>query len=240
MSRLTERETAEIRRVKRAVQQGARDEISQVYLADGAPSRQSTPHADFATIVARYSGLAEIGWVLRHKIAAPVLHAIRVRRAIRDLESINDFLLRDIGIDRSRIEEIARGMAAEPTPAMRPAFGPFAAVRRWLIQRRTVNELSRLDDRVLADIGIVRSEIPSLVARLNETQVDGREGRIGSDQAAARTKSPVGGSQQWNLSRQAANDMARLDPENLADLGYVKGDAGRVPEAPAERKLAVG
>ncbi len=240
MSRLTEREIAEIRRVKRAVHQGARDEVSQVCLADGAPSRQSTPLADFATIVARHSGLADIGWVLRHKIAAPVLRAIRVRRAVGELESMNDSLLRDIGIDRSRIEEIARDMAAEPTPAMRPALGPFAALRRWLSQRQTVNELSRLDDRVLEDIGIVRSEIPSLVARLHKTQMDGRVGRISSDRVTARAGSPMRGSQQWNLSRQAADDMARFDPEALADLGYVKGDVDWVPEAPAERKLAAG
>ncbi len=240
MSRLTEREIAEIRRVKRAVHHEARDEVTQVSLADGAPSRHSTPLADFATTVARHSGLAEIGWVLRHKIAAPVLHAIRVRQAIRALELMSDSLLRDIGIDRGRIEETVMGVAAEPTPGMRPAFGPFAALRRWRSQRRTINELSRLNDRVLKDIGILRSEIPNLAARMHRTGTDGRMAGLGSDHVMARTTSAMHGIQQWNLSRQAANDMARIDQEALADLGYVQGDVDRVPEGLAERELAAG
>ena len=240
MSRMTEREIAEIRRVKRAIHHEARDEVTQVSLADGAPSRHSTPLADFATTVARHSGLAEIGWVLRHKIAAPVLRAIRVRRAIRDLESMSDILLRDIGIDRNRIEGTVMGVASESANAMRPAFGPFAALRRWLIQRRTINELSGLNDRVLEDIGIVRSEIPSLVARFHKTGMDGRMEGLGSDHVMARATSPARSLQQWNLSRQAANDMARFDQEALADLGYVKGELDRVPEVLGERKLAAG
>jgi uncharacterized protein YjiS (DUF1127 family) len=236
MSRLTEREIAEIRRVKRAVHQVARDEVSQVYLADGAPSRHSTPYADFATTVARQSGLAEIGWIVRQKIAAPVLRAIRVRRAIRELESMSDALLRDIGIDRNRIEETVRGVVGESTPETRPATGPFAALRRWRSQRHTINELSRLNDRVLEDIGILRSEIPGLVARIHKTPTDGRvQGQI-----PARTTSPLHSVQQWNLSRQAADDMARFDSEALADLGYVKGDIGETSERLAARKFAAG
>jgi uncharacterized protein YjiS (DUF1127 family) len=63
---------------------------------------------------------------------------------------------------------------------------------------------------------------------------------LGSDHVMARATSPARSLQQWNLSRQAANDMARIDQEALADLGYVKGDVDRVPEGLAERKLAAG
>jgi uncharacterized protein YjiS (DUF1127 family) len=34
--------------------------------------------------------------------------------------------------------------------------------RRWRNYERSVRELSRLDDRELADIGVTRSEIPAL------------------------------------------------------------------------------
>ena len=45
---------------------------------------------------------------------------------------------------------------------------------------------------------------------------------------------------QWNLSRQAAAQMARLDPDVLSDLGYVKGDVDWVPEVLAKRRLHRG
>ncbi len=40
-----------------------------------------------------------------------------------------------------------------------------ADVRQWFERRRTIAELSRLDDRLLADIGIVREDIPEAVRR---------------------------------------------------------------------------
>jgi len=42
---------------------------------------------------------------------------------------------------------------------------------------------------------------------------------------------------QWQMSRIAANQMARLDPDMLADLGYVKGDVDWVPEVLTQRRL---
>lgn len=42
--------------------------------------------------------------------------------------------------------------------------GPIAAYRGWRRRRRAAAELNRLDDRMLSDIGISRSEIPSVVA----------------------------------------------------------------------------
>lgn len=41
-----------------------------------------------------------------------------------------------------------------------------AAYRGWARRRKAAAELHRLDDRMLADIGIGRSEIPSVVAGL--------------------------------------------------------------------------
>jgi len=44
--------------------------------------------------------------------------------------------------------------------------GLVAAYRGWARRRKAAAELNRLDDRMLSDIGISRSEIPSVVARL--------------------------------------------------------------------------
>ncbi len=35
-------------------------------------------------------------------------------------------------------------------------------IRRWKLYNRNLRELSRLDDRELADIGICRSDIPAV------------------------------------------------------------------------------
>ncbi len=42
----------------------------------------------------------------------------------------------------------------------------FEMVRRWHRGNGTVTDLNKLDDRMLADIGIVRSDIRNLARRL--------------------------------------------------------------------------
>lgn len=39
----------------------------------------------------------------------------------------------------------------------------FTSIRQWHRNTETVNSLSRLDDRILADIGIVRGNIKNVV-----------------------------------------------------------------------------
>ena len=43
--------------------------------------------------------------------------------------------------------------------APRATEGLFETVKRWWMYRQTMNQLSRLSDRELADIGLIRSEI---------------------------------------------------------------------------------
>ncbi len=42
----------------------------------------------------------------------------------------------------------------------------FEMVRRWHRGNATITDLNKLDDRMLADIGIVRSDIRNLARRL--------------------------------------------------------------------------
>lgn len=240
MSRLTEREMEEIRRVKRAVQQEAREEISKVRLAHDVHTRQAArqaPRAGLLAVAARFSGLSEVVWILRCRLLAPLRQKIEKRRAIAEMRHLSDHALRDIGVERSQIEAVVHRMHRLPSQPARPEVGPIAAVRHWLWRRRTVNTLSLLSDRILEDIGLLRAHIPDFVEALEEA----RRSHLPEDPTVAQVvrfmKAPLRTFKQWNLSRRAANDLARLDPEALADIGYVKGDVDWVPEVLAERKL---
>ncbi len=238
MSRLTEREIEELRRVKRAVEEEAREEFSQVRLADDVDTRQPALAAKLLALAVRYSGLAEIAWMVRHEVVSPLRQRIHTRRAMTDLQGLNDRALRDIGIERGQIETVVEAMKVDTPRSPRPEVGPIAALRRWIVRRRTINTLSALDDRLLDDIGLIRSHIPAFVHDLDEAMLSGRiEGQTAAQKVRKATNA-LRSLRQWNLSRQAAGDMVRLDPDALADLGYVKGDVDWVPEALAERKLS--
>jgi len=237
MSRLTKREIEEIRRVKRAVCEEAREEFSRVRLADDADTRQPMPAARLLGLLARHSGLAEIAWMVRHWVILPLRQRSQARRAIDQLHALNDHALRDIGIERGEIETIADRIEADTPPDPRPVVGPFAALRRRITRRRAINQLQALDDRMLEDIGLVRAHIADFVNDIDRAVVAGRIEGMTAARRLRTGKSAVQSLKQWNLSRQAAGDMARLDPEALADLGYLKGDVDWVPEVLAERKL---
>lgn len=237
MSRLTGRELEELRRVKRAAQEEAREEISLVRPADDNDTRQTAPVPAFLASVAHYSGLAEIAWMIRHGVVLPLRRRLAQRRAKAQLQSLDDRMLRDIGIERGMIDLVVDGMEVKASRPSRPVVGPFAALRRWNFRRRTVNTLAALDDRLLEDIGLVRANIPAFVRGMDKAVVSGRIEGLTAAQRVRQVKTPWQVLQQWNLSRQAADDMARLDPEALADLGYVKGDVDWAPEVLAERKV---
>ena len=105
------------------------------------------------------------------------------RRAIQEFASLDDRLLRDIGLERDRISETVDAMLrSEPvvrSGASRSGnelkrVGDSYPVRIWRsllkawIRRRAINDLARLDNRLLRDIGLDRDRIPEAVdAMLN-------------------------------------------------------------------------
>lgn len=214
MSRLTERETEEIRRAKHAVEAEARKTAFASRPADRAPARAAT-----ASSGAEGSLLARIVW--------PVVRAVRVHRIAAQLNRLSNSLLADIGVERGQIRLVADTLVDQTAPTAGPGVLEVLRLRR---QRHwAIRELEALSDRQLLDIGLRRADIPGVVSRAQ---------RSAAEPTAAEESSPVRAVRQWNLSRQAANEMARLDPETLTDLGYVKGDVDWVPEVLAERKLS--
>ena len=67
---------------------------------------------------------------------------------------------------RLQSEAIGRGLGAAGRFLARTAADAYRRARAALRKRRTIAELSRLDDHALADIGIARAQIPMIAQGL--------------------------------------------------------------------------
>ncbi len=102
----------------------------------------------------------------------------RRRASIRNLNALNDHLLRDIGVTRYEIAVyVKQHMAAHAVPSEHPSLVQRAgqAVRAtqrpfktWRDARITARQLRDLDRRQLADIGLPSSDIGWLARDLAE------------------------------------------------------------------------
>jgi uncharacterized protein YjiS (DUF1127 family) len=161
-------------------------------------------------------------------IRRPFRHA----SIVRELTRLDDRMLADIGVRRWDIDTVAETAAAAEGPSLVEALGGVAialgkAVGRWQERRTAVRELSELDDRMLSDIGISRSEIPAVVAG----------GARAVAAASAGDSDALEAFRRWNLSRIAAKELNGLDNDMLDDLGLVRGDIDDVVEELAIRAL---
>jgi uncharacterized protein YjiS (DUF1127 family) len=79
------------------------------------------------------------------------------RAAERELRSLDDRMLRDIGISRADIPYVAAGRPA--SVKTEEAYDALESLRRWIRSRAAAKELNTLDSRTLNDIGMVRGDI---------------------------------------------------------------------------------
>ncbi len=86
------------------------------------------------------------------------LRAWQARRAAEvELRNLDDRMLRDIGISRADIREVAAGL---PTGIRaEEANDALEALRRWARSRAAAKDRNALDSRTLNDIGMVRGDI---------------------------------------------------------------------------------
>lgn len=78
------------------------------------------------------------------------------RAALRELNALDDRMLKDIGITRADIPAVVAGMTAA---GHGEGVDPLEAVRRWARSRAAAQDLNELDNRTLDDIGMVRGDI---------------------------------------------------------------------------------
>jgi len=131
---------------------------------------------------------------------------------------------------------VAQGLSGAWRLAHKLGGGLFRALRRGRARRATLAELSRLDARMLRDIGVDPGNVEGAVDRLITPRAADSTGHLGD--VVRHLDSLMTPLRRWDLSRRAAGEMARLPESVLADLGYVRGDIDWVPEELAARKLA--
>jgi uncharacterized protein YjiS (DUF1127 family) len=154
-----------------------------------------------------------------------------LRRAavVRELSQLDSRMLDDIGVSRWQIDEIADAAVGGERPSLAAALAQTLAapLMRWYRRNEAFRQLSQLDDRMLADIGVNRGDIPALV--------ENWDGEVPAEASAEDEAGLLHGLRQWSRSRATAKALHALDNHMLEDIGLVRGDIDWVAEELAAR-----
>lgn len=118
------------------------------------------------------SGIARLARLARRTvgpIAAGIVRARNRRRAIDQLNRLDDRLLHDIGLERGTLDEAVDATLEQRAPAWatdglaglgKAILAPLVRpVLRWRREAVTLGELGQLDDHILSDIGVTRGDL---------------------------------------------------------------------------------
>jgi uncharacterized protein YjiS (DUF1127 family) len=166
-------------------------------------------------------------------LVAGLKRLVRRRALHRELMRLDDRLLADIGLTRADVAAVAyRAAEAEEPAGLQPGSGLQGFGRR-LIQRAVdgfrrraaAADLMALDDRLLADIGLSRGDIPAAVGFA-------RAGWLKDE-----IDSLVRPFRLWQRSIEASRALNSLDDRALLDAGMLRAEIGWVAAELAERSL---
>jgi uncharacterized protein YjiS (DUF1127 family) len=91
-------------------------------------------------------------------VIAPVALWNKRRSAYSALNALDNRMLADIGVARAEIADVVKGLHKSVSyPAV--ALDLVAPITAWNRARQTANQLYKLEDRMLLDIGVVRGDI---------------------------------------------------------------------------------
>lgn len=93
-------------------------------------------------------------------LAAPFVRWFRRNEAYRQLASLDDRMLSDIGLNRGDIPALVKSWDGEPVSWVAEEEAPLLrGLRQWNRGRATAKALHALDNHMLDDIGLVRGDI---------------------------------------------------------------------------------
>jgi uncharacterized protein YjiS (DUF1127 family) len=96
--------------------------------------------------------------MLHDLLVAPVALWNKRRVAFSALNALDNRMLADIGVSRADITDVVKGIHKSVSyPAM--SLDLVAPIAAWNRARQTANQLYKLEDRMLLDIGVVRGDI---------------------------------------------------------------------------------
>jgi uncharacterized protein YjiS (DUF1127 family) len=136
------------------------------------------------TVPAETGLLAAFGEMLHDLLIAPVAVWNKRRVAYAALSGLDNRMLADIGLSRAEIADVVKGMhrsVAHPGVSL-DLVAPIAA---WNRARQTANQLYKLEDRMLLDIGVVRGDIDWLASEVAHKPAANRNQPTGHTPRAA-------------------------------------------------------
>ncbi|MEZ5830235.1 MAG: DUF1127 domain-containing protein [Dongiaceae bacterium] len=105
------------------------------------------------------------GEMLHDLLVAPVTLWNRRRVAYSALNALDNRMLADIGVARAEIADVVNGMHKSLSyPAV--SLDVVSPITAWNRARQTANQLYKLEDRMLLDIGVVRGDIEWLASEV--------------------------------------------------------------------------
>jgi uncharacterized protein YjiS (DUF1127 family) len=157
-----------------------------------------------------------------------LLRPFKRSQIVRELQALDERMLRDIGVTKADIDHVAaESVGGDEWVAVSLAKLLGRKLAAWSSRRDAYRRLMALDDRMLADIGLNRAEIPAVVKAMN-----------GAPQAKSGFEAEVVlPLKQWNLWRDAHKQLSQLDNRMLSDIGLVRGDIDWVAEELADRAV---
>jgi uncharacterized protein YjiS (DUF1127 family) len=117
------------------------------------------------TVPAGPSLVAAFSEMLHDLVVAPVALWNKRRVAFSALNALDNRMLADIGVTRAEIADVVKGMHRSVSyPAV--SLDLVAPIAAWNRARQTANQLYKLEDRMLLDIGVVRGDIDWLASEV--------------------------------------------------------------------------